>query len=228
MSVVGSVMHARWALLFPPVSISLIVHNLLLSSPLSVHSFALPSTIAYGGTVWINNNESLDSWTTQSYGTGALTVRPILLTDNTSYNGENLRFGCGFFCYSVPCDTGYNFAAYFVLYETNYSDPDDLQMVWTANRERLVQENATLELTSSGDLVLKDSDGTVVWSTNTFTKDFQGMRIEESGNPVLLNRSNGTMWQSFDHPTDLLISGQRLEVGQKLIANSYYTASSVF
>ncbi|GLJ35766.1 hypothetical protein SUGI_0718260 [Cryptomeria japonica] len=38
------------------------------------------------------------------------------------------------------------------------------------------------------------------------------MRIEESGNPVLLNRSNGTMWQSFDHPTDLLISGQRLEI----------------
>ncbi|GLJ35764.1 hypothetical protein SUGI_0718220 [Cryptomeria japonica] len=120
------------------VSISLIVHVSVLSSPLSVHSFALPSTIAYGGTVWINNNESLDSWTPQSDGTGALTVRPILLTNNTSYNGKNLRFGCGFFCYALPCDTGYNFAAFFVLYATNYSDPDDLQMVWSANRERLV------------------------------------------------------------------------------------------
>ncbi|GLJ35955.1 hypothetical protein SUGI_0721410 [Cryptomeria japonica] len=79
-------------------------------------------------------------------------------------------------------------------------------MVLTANGGCLVQGNTTLGLSSSGDLVLKDVDSTLVWSTNTFTNDFQGMLMEDSGNLVLLNSSNGTMWESFDHPTDTLVS----------------------
>ncbi|GLJ35953.1 hypothetical protein SUGI_0721370 [Cryptomeria japonica] len=193
-------------------SISFIVHVFLLSSPLSVRSFRLLSPTGYGGTTWINNIQSLDSWTAQSLDIGAVTIRPILLSNNISYAGENLQYGCGFFCYDAPCDTGYSFAIFFVIYQTNYSDPDVLQMVWTANGDRLVQDNATLGLTSSGDLVLKDADGTLVWSTNTFTNDFQVMVMKESGNLVLLNRSNGSMWQSFDHPTDTLLSGQKVKV----------------
>ncbi|KAH9290312.1 hypothetical protein KI387_034429, partial [Taxus chinensis] len=96
----------------------------------------------------------------------------------------------------------------------------DLQMVWSANRERLLEDNATLGLTSNGNLVLKDADSSLVWSTNTFTKDFQGMRIEESGNLVLFNNSNGTLWQSFDYPTDKLLLGQKMKVGQKFFANN--------
>ncbi|GLJ35957.1 hypothetical protein SUGI_0721430 [Cryptomeria japonica] len=99
-------------------------------------------------------------------------------------------------------------------------------MVWTTNGDRLVQDNATLGLTPTGDLVLKDADGTLVWSTNTFTNDFQGMVMEESGNLVLLNSSNGTMWQSFDHPTDTLLSGQKMMVGQNLTAYISLTNTS--
>ncbi|XP_059064604.1 EP1-like glycoprotein 3 [Cryptomeria japonica] len=91
-------------------------------------------------------------------------------------------------------------------------------MVWAANGDRLVQDNATLGHTSTGDLMLNDTDGTLVWSTNAFTTGFQAMVMEESGNLVLLNGSNGTMWQSFDHPTDTLLLGQKLKVRQKLTA----------
>ncbi|GLJ35775.1 hypothetical protein SUGI_0718400 [Cryptomeria japonica] len=140
-----------------------------MSFALFVLPFALPASNGYGGTTWINNIHSLESWTPRSADIGALTVRPILLTNNISYGGESLRFGCGFFCYNIPCDTGYSFAVFFVIYETNYSNPDDLQMVWTANRERLVKDNATLRLTSTGDLILEDADGSLVWSTDTFT-----------------------------------------------------------
>ncbi|XP_057828670.1 EP1-like glycoprotein 2 [Cryptomeria japonica] len=42
-------------------------------------------------------------------------------------------------------------------------------MVWTANRERLVQDNATLGLTSTGNLVLKDADGTLSFDHPTDT-----------------------------------------------------------
>ncbi|GLJ35707.1 hypothetical protein SUGI_0717330 [Cryptomeria japonica] len=95
-----------------------------------------------------------------------------------------------------------------------------------SNREQMVQENATLTLTSTGELVLKDADGTLVWSTNTSTHDFQGMAIQVSGNLVLLNNSNGIMWQSFDYPTDTLLFGQKLKVGQNLIANISPTNTS--
>ncbi|KAH9290305.1 hypothetical protein KI387_034422, partial [Taxus chinensis] len=157
---------------------------------------------------------------------GPLTVRPILLTNNIPYNGAFLQFGCGFFCYSVPCDTGYLFATFLAIYGEDDTHPSDLQMVWSANRERLLEHNATLGLTSNGNLVLKDADGTLVWSTNTHTEDFQGMRIEESGNLALLNNSNGTLWQSFDYPADKFLLGQKLKVGQKLIGNSSPTNTS--
>ncbi|GLJ35792.1 hypothetical protein SUGI_0718640 [Cryptomeria japonica] len=156
-------------------SISVLLSIFLISSPVFVQSFALPSAIGYGGTKWVNNIQSLDSWILQSAGPCQHTVRPILLSKNISYGGETLRFGY------------------------------DLQMVWTANREHLVQENATLELTSTGDLVLKDSDGSLVWSTSTSA---QGIMMEETGNLVLFNSSNRTMWQSFDHPADMLLLGQ--------------------
>ncbi|XP_057828701.1 G-type lectin S-receptor-like serine/threonine-protein kinase SD2-5 [Cryptomeria japonica] len=204
-------------------SISVLLSIFLISSPVFVQSFALPSAIGYGGTKWVNNIQSLDSWILQSAGPCQHTVRPILLSKNISYGGETLRFGCGFFCDSNPCDMGYSFAVFFVIYQANYSDPDDLQMVWTANREHLVQENATLELTSTGDLVLKDSDGSLVWSTSTSA---QGIMMEETGNLVLFNSSNRTMWQSFDHPADMLLLGQKLKVGQKLIANISPTNTS--
>ncbi|GLJ35731.1 hypothetical protein SUGI_0717690 [Cryptomeria japonica] len=99
-------------------------------------------------------------------------------------------------------------------------------MVWSSNRHYTVQENATLTLTSTEELVLRDADGSLVWSTNTFTKNFQGMEIKESGNLALLNTSNVIIWQSFDHPTDTLLLGQKLEVGQKLIANASPTNTS--
>ncbi|XP_057842114.2 G-type lectin S-receptor-like serine/threonine-protein kinase SD2-5 [Cryptomeria japonica] len=208
------------------ISISFIVHVFLQSSHVCVQSFRLPSPTGYGGTTWINNIQSLDSWTHQLLDTAAVTIRPILLSNNISYAGENLQYGCGFFCYAAPCDTGYSFAVFFVIYNTSYSAPDLLQMVWTTNGDRLVQDNATLGLTPTGDLVLKDADGTLVWSTNTFTNDFQGMVMEESGNLVLLNSSNGTMWQSFDHPTDTLLSGQKMMVGQNLTAYISLTNTS--
>ncbi|GLJ35778.1 hypothetical protein SUGI_0718450 [Cryptomeria japonica] len=211
---------------FSSISVFEVVIVLLISSPVVIQSFALPPTTGYGGTIWTNNVQYLESWTAQSVKISPVTVRPVLLSNNISYGGANLRFGCGFFCYSIPCHTGYSFAVFFFIYQTDYTDPDDLQMVWTANRERLVQDNATLGLTSTGNLVLKDADGTLVWSTNTSSKKIQGITMEEKGNLVLLNSSNGTMWQSFDHPADTLMVDQKWKVGQKIFANISPTNTS--
>ncbi|KAJ8549435.1 hypothetical protein K7X08_033142 [Anisodus acutangulus] len=42
----------------------------------------------------------------------------------------------------------------------------------------------------------------------------------ETGSLVLHDMYNQTVWQSFDHPTDALLPGQKLRAGQRLVARS--------
>ncbi|KAH0651211.1 hypothetical protein KY285_031330 [Solanum tuberosum] len=100
--------------------------------------------------------------------------------------------------------------------DNKFMDP---QLVWSANRDRPVKANATLQLGKDGNLVLADSDGTFVWSTNTTGKSVSGLNMTETGNLVLFDKANCTVWQSFDHPTDSLLPGQSLVSGRKLIAS---------
>ncbi|KAI6674956.1 hypothetical protein NL676_002862 [Syzygium grande] len=81
----------------------------------------------------------------------------------------------------------------------------------------IVMIGATLELTSKGDLVLKDADGTVAWFTNTSGKSALGLNLTDLGNLVLFDKNNGIVWQSFDEPTDSLVLGQKLTAGQRLM-----------
>lgn len=94
------------------------------------------------------------------------------------------------------------------------------QVVWSANRNSQVKLNATLQLTSQGDLVLRDADGTLAWSTGTAGKSVAGLNLTELGNLVLFDARNSVVWQSFDHPTDVLVPGQVLVSGQNLTASS--------
>jgi len=42
------------------------------------------------------------------------------------------------------------------------------------------------------------------------------MDLDVSGNLVLINTDNSSVWQSFDHPTDTLVMGQSLCTGMNL------------
>ncbi|OWM78750.1 hypothetical protein CDL15_Pgr002921 [Punica granatum] len=64
------------------------------------------------------------------------------------------------------------------------------QLVWSPNWNSPVKMNSTLELESGGDLVLKDADRTVVWSTNTSGKSVAGMNLTGPGNLVLIDKNN--------------------------------------
>ncbi|XP_056170681.1 G-type lectin S-receptor-like serine/threonine-protein kinase SD2-5 isoform X2 [Syzygium oleosum] len=90
--------------------------------------------------------------------------------------------------------------------------------LWSANRNDPVKIGAMLELTSKGDLVLKDADGTVAWSTNTSAKSVVGLNLTDLGNLVLFDKDNAIVWQSFDEPTDSLVLGQKLRHGQRLMS----------
>nr|TKW21851.1 hypothetical protein SEVIR_4G147604v2 [Setaria viridis] len=49
------------------------------------------------------------------------------------------------------------------------------------------------------------------------------MNLTESGNLVLLDHTNMEVWRSFDRPTDTLVTGQMLQLGQKLMARASET-----
>ncbi|GJN06386.1 hypothetical protein PR202_ga24112 [Eleusine coracana subsp. coracana] len=138
---------------------------------------------------------------------------------------QDLSFAACFYC-TTPC-TAFLFGICIVFtdYE-GYSSPIDgpsLQVVWSANRGRLVRENATLSFTTTGNLVLRDIDGGLIWSTDTSEVFVAGMNLTRSGNLVLFNHKNMPVWQSFDHPTDTLVPGQPLVEGMRLTPNASAT-----
>ncbi|KAL8218464.1 hypothetical protein R6Q57_021837 [Mikania cordata] len=167
--------------------------------------------VANLSTTW-TNNESLPHSVPFTDGSK---VRAILLRGSFGP-----KFACGFYC-NGTCDS-YLFAVFIV--QTNSGSGIVMpslgfpQVVWSANRNHPVKLGAKLNLNAAGDLVLRDADGSHVWSTNTAGKHVAGMQITDTGNLVLFDAKNMIVWQSFDHPTDSLVPGQKLFEKQKLIA----------
>ncbi|MFS8000985.1 putative bulb-type lectin domain-containing protein [Helianthus anomalus] len=163
----------------------------------------------------ISPSKSLESYPTANLSTTWTTdysdVRPMLVSKN-----QVAQFTCGFFC-EGKC-TSYIFAI-FITGTLGLSDTWKPEVVWSANRDYPVREKAILNFTAAGELVLRDEDGSIVWTTNTAGKSVAGMNLTDTGNLVLFNHQNSVVWQSFDHPTDCWLPGQKLFTGQKLIAS---------
>lgn len=111
-------------------------------------------------TVWINNDVFFD---------GLADMRYIVSSSVQSQTS----FAAGFFCVS-PASSLYTCHEFlFAVSITGTSDGEvevvgtEPPAVWSANRDRPVGENATLELTTHGNLVLRDADGSHVWSSNS-------------------------------------------------------------
>ncbi|OIT36407.1 PREDICTED: G-type lectin S-receptor-like serine/threonine-protein kinase SD2-5 [Nicotiana attenuata] len=175
----------------------------------NINSSRSNSTVGLSS-LWINRPSLLINSTTDDfYG-----LTPILLRGNAGP-----RFLCGFYCNynATECFLG------ILLFHNRSDRQNDMvnfpQLVWSANRNHPVKANATLQLGRDGNLVLADSDGTLVWSTNTTGKSVSGLNLTETGNLVLFDKRKHAIWQSFDHPTDSLLPGQSLVRGQKLIAS---------
>lgn len=87
----------------------------------------------------------------------------------------------------------------------------DNTIVWVANRDSPVTTAASLNFSTTGNLVLlQDGSSTIVWQSNTIGLGGVRAQIQDSGNLVLLNTSGHTVWQSFDFPADTLLPGQQI------------------
>ncbi|CAH1431195.1 unnamed protein product [Lactuca virosa] len=157
-------------------------------------------------TTWTNDESSMPSINFTDDGSK---IRVILDQD---------RFACGFFC-NGNC-TSYLFVVVIKLFYTPdyiFGTKGNPTVIWSANRDYPVSQGATVNLTAAGELVLQDVDGSIVWTTNTTKKSVSFMNLTDKGNLMLLDANNSISWQSFDHPTDCLVAGQKLFQGQKLI-----------
>ncbi|KAK2987457.1 hypothetical protein RJ640_022526 [Escallonia rubra] len=99
-------------------------------------------------------------------------------------------------------------------------------IVWTANRdEPPVSENATLLLTTDGRLVLQLMQGQET-SIAYRHEPASSASMLDSGNFVLYSSDQRIVWQSFEHPTDTLLPGQRLTAEQELFSSISQTNHS--
>lgn len=87
-----------------------------------------------------------------------------------------------------------------------------MRWVWDANRNHPVGENAALSFGSTGNLVLAEANGRIVWQTNTANRGVTGIKLLPNGNLVLHDGKGTFIWQSFHYPTDTLLVGQSLRV----------------
>ncbi|RLN23164.1 G-type lectin S-receptor-like serine/threonine-protein kinase SD2-5 [Panicum miliaceum] len=178
--------------------------------PLGYPTATVPSSWA--------NSPSLEHAVNFTDGSG---VRALLLSNLFEvYQGPS--FAAGFYC-APPCDA-FLFAVYIVNANSGGGVTLPLigmaQVVWAANRGRPVGEGATLSLTTAAGLVLRDADGSLVWSAaGSSGEAVAGLTITRSGNLVLFDGNNASVWQSFDHPTDCLVPGQILAEGMVLTPN---------
>ncbi|KAJ9554554.1 hypothetical protein OSB04_018599 [Centaurea solstitialis] len=176
---------------------------------------AIAQPIAYSSanlsTTWINHQNASNTMVSMDDNSRII---PVLINE-TDLTGQ--YFVCGFFC-NGTC-TSYIFSIFIVTYDTEFNQVLLSHVIWFASEDHPIRQGATLNLTASGELVLQDVDGSKVWTTNTTGKSVAGMNLTGTGNLVLFDAHNSVVWQSFDHPKDCLLPGQKLFRGEKLISS---------
>lgn len=115
----------------------------------------------------------------------------------------------------------------------NPRSPDRLQ-VWVANYLSNGIYSAggicTLKLGLDGNLVLIQR-GSEIWSSQTANRRVNAIELQDSGNLVLLTSARKIVWQSFDYPSDTLVSGQKFPLGSILFAadpNWPYSSAGIY
>ncbi|XP_021999725.2 G-type lectin S-receptor-like serine/threonine-protein kinase At5g24080 [Helianthus annuus] len=193
-----------------PLISSFLLALFLISSCYSVTAQPFDYPTAKLSTTWTNKESAPHSVTF----TDGSTVRAILLRGSFGF-----KFACGFYC-NGTCDT-YLFAVFIVQTNSGSGIVGPAiafpQIVWSANRNHPVKLGAKLNLNKAGDLVLRDADGSLVWSTNTAGKQVTGMQITDTGNLVLVDARKKIVWQSLLDNLDVMGrpgTGQR--AGSKL------------
>ncbi|KAL2948938.1 hypothetical protein AAZX31_20G151300 [Glycine max] len=135
----------------------------------------------------------------------------LLAREAQTWVSENGTFALGF----TPAETDNRL---FVIGIWFARLPGDRTLVWSPNRDNPVSQEAALELDTTGNLVLMDGHMTM-WTSNTSGADVQTAIMAETGNFILHNSNNHSVWQSFSQPSDTLLPNQLLTVSSELTSS---------
>ncbi|WZZ24137.1 hypothetical protein YC2023_007538 [Brassica napus] len=92
-------------------------------------------------------------------------------------------------------------------------------LIWSANRASPVSNSDKLQFQDNGTVVLRTEGGSEVWRLDNANKNASRMELRDSGNLVVVSGDGASIWESFDHPTDTLITNQAFKEGMKLTSN---------
>ncbi|OEL25485.1 G-type lectin S-receptor-like serine/threonine-protein kinase [Dichanthelium oligosanthes] len=140
------------------------------------------------------------------------------ITDSETLVSANGTFTLGFF------SPGVSTKRYLGIWFSVSSDA----VCWVANGDRPVNGNSgALVVSSTGSLLLLDGAGQISWSTNSSGASSAEAQLLDNGNLVVRDRGSSTiLWQSFDHPSNTLLSGMKLGKNMWTGAEWYLTAWS--
>ncbi|KAK4491706.1 hypothetical protein RD792_002472 [Penstemon davidsonii] len=143
------------------------------------------------------------------------------LTGNQTLLSAGEQFELGFF---TPGNTNNYYIGIW------YKQIDLQTFVWVANRDKPLRNSPGILKISSDDnnLVLTDSTGKTLWSSNLSINGNPVAELLDNGN-FILRQSNDEdpenyLWQSFDHPTDTMLPGMKLGWDAKSGLNRYITS----
>ncbi|KAL2932333.1 hypothetical protein RDABS01_037743 [Bienertia sinuspersici] len=99
---------------------------------------------------------------------------------------------------------------YIGIWHNLNKDSDAIEVIlWIANRNNPIQDSSgVLRVSEDGNLQLLDGQNMILWSTNVSVEANTSSvaELQDTGNLVLLSGdSSKTVWQSFNHPTDVLL-----------------------
>ncbi|XP_058188702.1 G-type lectin S-receptor-like serine/threonine-protein kinase RKS1 [Rhododendron vialii] len=109
-----------------------------------------------------------------------------------------------------------------------YNNIPEHTVVWVANRESPINgTSGVLSLNREGNFVIYDSTRNhTVWQTNVSAVSYSA-RLLDSGNLVLFqgdSGSGGSVWQSFDHPTNTLLPNMKLGLDRRTGLERFLTS----
>nr|XP_010928583.1 putative receptor protein kinase ZmPK1 [Elaeis guineensis] len=115
----------------------------------------------------------------------------------------------------------YNVGSNAYAFSIWFSSSANKTVAWTANREHPVNGHGSqISFRKDGGMVLTDTDGRVVWSTNTSSTQADRVQLLDTGNLVMKDPSGKILWQSFDSPTDTLLPTQPITKSTQVVSSA--------